>query len=324
MGLSKSGPRRSSQLHHIQRHQTLLQNRLQTRQEASTLKRWRQKTLSLPRAANAKRRPSSPLPREMTKPWNKRSRKARDSGPWLVSLCVLPSHVDQIPVRNIATHEIDERPVHDHKTGERLAPHSVRIDRRTECEYMNGQTSIVRTCAGLGCSGESQMSMVGRDERGTRWTVRVQQACCEGSGPRHPIRYIRRHGSSQMHEEYHLQGCVDQGEAHTLVHLTTNQSRCIRHVVNKKLDTCGKSSERCKGSRRASRLLARALEEIFGGAGMRRSKYVTKYVTALMRTQWCNPWGRHHRRRRPGCWARHRDPRPGTSLNPRDLNQNGS
>ena len=34
----------------------------------------------------------------------------------------------------VATHEIDERPVHDHKTGGRLAPHLVGVGLRTECE----------------------------------------------------------------------------------------------------------------------------------------------------------------------------------------------
>ena len=44
--------------------------------------------------------------------------------------------VDEIPVSFVATHEIDDRPVYDHKTGERLARHLVKIGRRTECEAM--------------------------------------------------------------------------------------------------------------------------------------------------------------------------------------------
>ena len=35
--------------------------------------------------------------------------------------------VDEIPVSYVATHEIDDRPVYDHMTGERLSPHLVRV-----------------------------------------------------------------------------------------------------------------------------------------------------------------------------------------------------
>ena len=42
--------------------------------------------------------------------------------------------VDEIPVSYVATHEIDERPVYDHKTGELLAPHLVKVGRQTERE----------------------------------------------------------------------------------------------------------------------------------------------------------------------------------------------
>ena len=40
--------------------------------------------------------------------------------------------VDEIPLRL----EIDERPVYDHKMDDRLAPHLVKLGRRTECEAM--------------------------------------------------------------------------------------------------------------------------------------------------------------------------------------------
>ena len=51
-------------------------------------------------------------------------------------VCSLLPPVDEIPVSCVATHEIDERPFYDHKTGERLAPHLVNASRRTECEAM--------------------------------------------------------------------------------------------------------------------------------------------------------------------------------------------
>ena len=36
----------------------------------------------------------------------------------------------------VATHEIDDRPVYDHKTGERLSPHLVKVGRQTEHDAM--------------------------------------------------------------------------------------------------------------------------------------------------------------------------------------------
>ena len=65
--------------------------------------------------------------REVTKQWSRRGKKANDSVLWPVFLCVLfLIPVDEIPVSYVATHEIDDRPVYDHKTGERLSPHLVK------------------------------------------------------------------------------------------------------------------------------------------------------------------------------------------------------
>ena len=44
--------------------------------------------------------------------------------------------IDEIPVIYVATHEIDHRPVYDHKTGERLPPHLVKVGRQTEHDAM--------------------------------------------------------------------------------------------------------------------------------------------------------------------------------------------
>ena len=51
-------------------------------------------------------------------------------------VCYLLPLVGVIPVSFVATHEIDERPVYDNKTGERLAPHLVQVGRRTDREAM--------------------------------------------------------------------------------------------------------------------------------------------------------------------------------------------
>ena len=51
-------------------------------------------------------------------------------------VCSLLIPVDEIPVSYIATHETDDRPVHDHKTGERLSPHVVKVGRQTGHDAM--------------------------------------------------------------------------------------------------------------------------------------------------------------------------------------------
>ena len=103
------------------------------------------------------------------KPWKRRGQKARDSEVWRVSLCVLSPLVDEIPVSYVA---------------ERLAPHLVKVGRRTECEAMIRRQLFERVPIAL---QEGQMSMAGRDERGSRWIIRAQQARSDGSGPRNPI-----------------------------------------------------------------------------------------------------------------------------------------
>ena len=51
-------------------------------------------------------------------------------------VCSLLPHVDEIPVSYVATHEMDDRPVCDHKTGERLSPHMVKVGGQTEHDAM--------------------------------------------------------------------------------------------------------------------------------------------------------------------------------------------
>ena len=49
-------------------------------------------------------------------------------------VCSLLTPVDEILVSYVCTHEVDYRPVYDHKTGERLSPHLVKVGRRNEHE----------------------------------------------------------------------------------------------------------------------------------------------------------------------------------------------
>ena len=54
--------------------------------------------------------------------------------------------VDEILVNYVATHEIDDRPVYDHKTNERLSPHLVKVGRQTEHDAMTRHQLFV-TCS---------------------------------------------------------------------------------------------------------------------------------------------------------------------------------
>ena len=139
MGLSNSGPRRCNQLHQIQRHQTLHEARTAVQAgsaypEAMEAEDAEPATGSQVPAAAAPVRPfvtGDDETMEQEEPEIKRQRTVAG-----LPVCSLLLPVDEIPVSYVATHEIDERPVYDHKTGERLAPHMVNVDGRTECEAM--------------------------------------------------------------------------------------------------------------------------------------------------------------------------------------------
>ena len=53
-----------------------------------------------------------------------------------LQLCSLLTPVNEVPVSYVAAHEVDCTPVYDHKTGEQLAPHFVKVGRQTEHEAM--------------------------------------------------------------------------------------------------------------------------------------------------------------------------------------------
>ena len=112
------------------------------------------------------------------KQWNRRSQKSkrqRTVAVLPVSSLLLP---DEIPVSYVATHEIDERPDYDHKTGERLAPQLVKVGRRTECEAMIRHQLFERVPIALARGKKVRRQWLDEIERGSRWTIR---------GPRDPI-----------------------------------------------------------------------------------------------------------------------------------------
>ena len=109
---------------------------------------------------------SDHLSREVTKQWNRRDRKQTTAycGPSPVSYLLTP--VDEIPVSYVAIHEIDDRPVHDHKTGERFSRHLVKVGRQTEHDAMTRHQLFERVPIAM-----------------ARGTIRAQQTRCDGSGP---------------------------------------------------------------------------------------------------------------------------------------------
>ena len=57
----------------------------------------------------------------------------------VLSVCSLLTpvdEIDEIPVNYVATHEIDQKSVYDHRTGERLPPHLVKVGRQNEHDAM--------------------------------------------------------------------------------------------------------------------------------------------------------------------------------------------
>ena len=90
--------------------------------------------------------------------------------------------VDEIPVSYVATHEIDDRPVYDHKTGERLSPHLVKVGRQTEHDAMTRHQLFERVPIAMARGKKVRCQWLDEMKR-EQWTIRAQQTRCDGSGP---------------------------------------------------------------------------------------------------------------------------------------------
>ena len=130
--------------------------------------RWRQRTLSWRRPANelAVAAPLRPFftgddeTLEQEEPEGKRQRAVAG----LLCVFSLVPLLDEIPVSFVATHEMDKRPVYDHKTGERVAPNlvegwSMDLVRGNDRTFNCSNVSPIE----LGSRQDCQMSMAGRD-----------------------------------------------------------------------------------------------------------------------------------------------------------------
>ena len=141
MAQSRPEPRRSSPLHQIQQHRTLSQRQRQHKQVESTRMRWRQRTLSQQRAAVRLLQPhqSDHLvsrddeTMEQEGPESERQRTVA-----CLQLCSLLTPGNEIPMSHVAAHEIDCRPVYDHK----MSPQAVsRFHIRYNFEEKTGRRS---------------------------------------------------------------------------------------------------------------------------------------------------------------------------------------
>ena len=170
-------------------------------------------------------------------------------------VCSLLPPVDEVPVSYVATHVSDERPVYDHKTGERPAPHLVKVGRRTECEAMISHQLFERVPIWLARGKKVRCQWLDEMKEGADGTfvrsrlVAMEVArgirfdACAGTVSRGLRRSRTREDDTAV-----CSPCTTSALCSaTRSYLTMSQSRCTRHVVKRKLDTCGKRSEPCMG-----------------------------------------------------------------------------
>ena len=171
-------------------------------------------------------------------------------------VCSLLILVDEIPVSNLATHEIDDRPVYDHKTGERLSPHLVKVGRQTEHDAMTRHQLFERVPIAMARGKKVRCQWLDEIKEGANGPfVRSRLVAMEvahgvrfdtfaGTAPLKCIKIIisraasiknTRGGHSRVIALYDISVAF----CHALLQ-RTSRLRCIRRVVRKKRDTCGK------------------------------------------------------------------------------------
>ena len=159
---------------------------------------------------------------EQEEPESKRQRTVAS-----LLVCSLLTPVDEIPVSYVATHETDDRPVYDHKTGERLFPHLVKVGRQIEHVAMIRHQLFERVPIAIPRSKKVRCQWL--DEMKDKWTIRVQQTRSDGSGPWCTIWHIRWHCTPQMHQDHHLECCINQEDERRTVTCacTFRRQRCV-------------------------------------------------------------------------------------------------
>ena len=98
-------------------------------------------------------------------------------------VCSLLTPVDEIPVSYVATHEKDDRPVYDHKRGERSSPHLVKVGRQIAHETMTRHQLFERVLIARARRKKVRCQWLDEMKEGSKWTIRARQTRCDGSGP---------------------------------------------------------------------------------------------------------------------------------------------
>ena len=125
-------------------------------------------------------------------------------------VCSLLIPVDEILVSYVATHEIDDRPVYDHKTGERLSPHLVKVGGQTEHEAMTRHHLFERVPIAMARGKKVRCQWLDEMKEGANGPfVRSRLVAMEVA---HGVRFdfFRWHCTPQMHQDHHLKSCVNQ------------------------------------------------------------------------------------------------------------------
>ena len=164
-------------------------------------------------------------------------------------VCSLSPPDDENPVSYVATDEIDERPVYDHKTEERLAPYLVKVGRRTECEAMTRHQLFERVPIALGRGKKVRCQWLDEMTEGADGPfVRSRLVAMEVA---HGIRFDTFAGTAPL--KWPRQSRTREDDTPVCSPSTTSalrfgthsnhtmsQLRCIRRVVKRNRGTCGK------------------------------------------------------------------------------------
>ena len=134
-----------------------------------------------------------------------------------------------------------------------------------------------------------------RDERGSKWTIRAQPTCCDGSGSWCTIRYIRWHCTSQMHQYYHLKSCTHE-RRHSRVLALYDISVAFWHAQLPEDEPIAMYPPRGEEEAGYMWQMKRAMygrvssistrKEFSKKQDMQHSRYVKKSFTVLRRTRW--------------------------------------
>ena len=167
----------------------------------------------------------------------------------------LVTSVDEILVSYVATDEIDDRPVYDHKTGERLSPHLVKVGRQTEHDAMTRHQLFERVPIAMARGKNVRCQWLDEMKEGANGPfVRSRLVAMEVVYGLQFDTFAGLHlsNASRSSSQELRQSRTREEDTHVCLHKTTpalrsgmhccqgtSRLRCIRRVVKKKRDTSG-------------------------------------------------------------------------------------